>query len=98
MTKLGERLIRSAREASAIARGEQKPARIFVPPSEVNVAAIRKATGLSQDLFAKRYGFSAAAVKDWEQGRRKPEAAARTLLIVIDKDREAVDRALNQVA
>jgi putative transcriptional regulator len=64
----------------------------------VNVAAIRKATGLSQDLFAKRYGFSAAAIKDWEQGRRKPEAAARTLLIVIDKDREAVDRALHQVA
>lgn len=71
---------------------------MFVPPSNVDVAAIRRATGLSQDLFAKRYGFSVAAVRDWEQGRRLPEAAARTLLIVIDKDREAVDRALDAVA
>lgn len=98
MSRLGERLIRSAKEARAIARGEKEPARIFVPPQDLDVAAIRMKTGLSQDMFAKRYGFSAAAVRDWEQGRRRPEAAARTLLIVIERDREAVDRALAAVA
>lgn len=98
MTKLGERLIRSAKEARAIARGEAEPAREFIPPAKLDVASIRKKTGLSQDLFAKRYGFSAAAVRDWEQGRRQPEAAARTLLIVIKRDRAAVDRALAAIA
>ncbi|BAT59135.1 putative transcriptional regulator [Variibacter gotjawalensis] len=94
MSKLGERLIRSAKEARAIARGKVKPPREFVPPSSIDVAAIRKRSGLSQDMFAKRYGFSAAAVRDWEQQRRTPEAAARTLLIVIEKEPAAVDRAL----
>ena len=66
---------------------------MFVPP-EVDVAATRKRTGLSQDRFAKRFGFSAAAVRVWEQRRRWPDAAARTLLIVIDREPQAVERAL----
>lgn len=93
MSKLGERLLRSAQEARAIARGEAEPARVFTPPP-VDVAAIRKRTGLSQDRFAQRYGLSAAAVRDWEQSRRTPDPAARTLLLVIDKEPEAVARAL----
>ena len=69
MTKLGERLIRSVQQAREIARGEAEPARVFTPPV-VDVAAVRKKTGLSQVRFAKRYGFSPAAVRDWEQRRR----------------------------
>ncbi|GBR61476.1 XRE family transcriptional regulator [Acetobacter senegalensis DSM 18889] len=41
-----------------------------------------------------RYGFSAAAVRDWEQKRRTPEKAARTLLMLIDKEPQAVERVL----
>lgn len=93
MTTFGQDLIASAKEASAIARGEAEPGRVFSPP-EVDVAAIRKRSGLSQDRFAKRFGFSAGAVRDWEQGRRRPDPAARTLLLVIDREPEAVDRAL----
>ena len=92
MTKLGERLLQGAREARAIARGEAEAPRRYTPP-EVDVAAVRKRTGLSQDLFAKRYGFSTAAVRDWEQHRRTPDPAARSLLIVIDREPDAVDRA-----
>ena len=62
------------------------------------VAAIRRRTGLSQERFARRFGFSPAAVRDWEQKRRRPEAAARTLLIVIDREMEAVERALSNRA
>lgn len=97
MTKLGERLLESAKEARAIARGEAEPARIYTPP-EIDVAAIRRRTGLSQERFARRFGFSPAAVRDWEQKRRRPEAAARTLLIVIDREMEAVERALSNRA
>lgn len=93
MSKLGERLLRSAKEARAIARGEAEPARMFTPPS-IDVAAIRKKTGLSQDRFAQRYGLSVAAIRDWEQHRRMPDPAARTLLMVIDREPEAVARAL----
>ena len=93
MTTFGQELIASAREALAIAEGEAEPSRVFAPP-DVDVAAIRKRTGLSQDRFAKRFGFSAAAVRDWEQHRRRPDAAARTLLIVIDREPQAVERAL----
>lgn len=93
MSKLGERLLKSAEEARAIARGETEPARVHVPPT-IDVAAIRKKTGLSQARFAQQFGLSAAAIRDWEQKRRSPDPAARTLLIVIDREPEAVKRAL----
>jgi putative transcriptional regulator len=96
MSTFGQELIESAREGLAIASGEAEPAQAFTPP-EVDVAAIRKRSGLSQERFAKRFGFSAAAIRDWEQRRRRPDAAARTLLIVIDREPQAVERAL-QVA
>jgi hypothetical protein len=45
MTKLGERLIKSARQARVIARGEAPAVRVFTPP-DVDVAAVRKKTRL----------------------------------------------------
>lgn len=93
MSKFGQDLIQSAQEALVIAKREAEPSRIFLPP-KVDVAAIRKRTGLSQDKFARRYGFSPSAVRDWEQRRRNPEPAARTLLLVIDREPLAVERAL----
>jgi putative transcriptional regulator len=93
MSRFGQELIQSAREAQAIARGEMEPASIFVP-GDVDVRAIRKRLGLSQAGFAQRFGLSTAAVRDWEQHRRRPDSAARVLLMVIDKEPEAVSRAL----
>ena len=93
MTTFGQRLIQSAREARAIARGEMEPARIFAPP-DIDVAAIRKRLGLSQAKFAERFGLSPATIRDWEQGRRRPDRTARILLTVIERDPEAVVRAL----
>lgn len=93
MTKLGERLLKSAKEARAIARGEAEPARSFTLPA-IDVAAIRARTGLSQARFAQRFGLSPSAIRDWEQQRRTPDPAARTLLMVIDKEPDAVVRAL----
>lgn len=93
MNEFEKELIQSAHEALAIARGEMEPARSYVPP-EINVAAIRKRLGLSQAKFASRFGLSPATVRDWEQHRRRPDRTARTLLMVIDKSPEAVERAL----
>jgi putative transcriptional regulator len=92
---LGKRLIASAKEMVAHARGELKleEYEVRIPP-QVDVISIRKRLGLSQAEFAGRFGFSPRSVQDWEQGRRKPESAARAYLLVIARDPKAVDRAL----
>ena len=63
-------------------------------PVRVNVKNIRTRLGLSQESFAEAYGFALSAVRDWEQGRRQPERSARILLKVVEKEPEAVTRAL----
>ncbi|MBI5130363.1 MAG: helix-turn-helix domain-containing protein [Rhodopseudomonas palustris] len=67
--------------------------RIHVP-AKVDVKKIRTGLGLSQESFAQTYGFALSAVRDWEQGRRQPERSARILLRVVEKEPEAVTRAL----
>jgi putative transcriptional regulator len=62
----------------------------------VDVAAIRRKTGLSQPEFARRYGLSVGTLRDWEQGRKAPERAAQLLLRVIEREPAAVERALRE--
>jgi putative transcriptional regulator len=95
MSKLGKKLIASAREGIAIARGEADPAsyRLHVP-AKVNVRAMRRKLGMTQESFAIRYGLTLARVRDWEQGRSAPDGAVRAYLKVIEKEPEAVARAL----
>jgi putative transcriptional regulator len=59
---------------------------INVPP----VSAIREKTGLSQKRFAQLLGVSVRTLQDWEQGRRAPSGAARTLLRIAAKNPRAV--------
>ena len=82
-------------DAVAIARGEADPTtyRVHVPV-EIDVKAIRKQLGMSQAQFAASFGFGLDAVQNWEQGRRRPEGAARAFLKVIEREPEAVRRAL----
>jgi len=94
MANLAEELLASAHEAAEIIAGRMAPGRVWAPPAAVDVAEIRHRTGLSQAAFAARYGFSAGAVRDWEQHRRQPEKAARTLLLLIDREPRAVQRVL----
>ena len=63
-------------------------------PQKIDVRRIRTRLGLSQEAFAQTYGFALSAVRDWEQGRRKPERSARILLKIVEKEPEAVTRAL----
>jgi len=55
---------------------------VNVPP----VSAIREKTGLSQSRFATLLGVSVRTLQDWEQGRRAPSGAARTLLLIAHKN------------
>jgi len=67
--------------------------RVHVPDT-IDVKKIRNRLGLSQEAFATTYGFALSAVRDWEQGRRRPERSARILLKIVQADPEAVTRAL----
>jgi putative transcriptional regulator len=84
MSKLGKKLIAAANEGIAIARGEADPAsyRLHVP-DEIDVRAIRRRLGLTQEQFALSYGFTLPRVRDWEQGRSAPDGAVRAYLMVI---------------
>lgn len=60
-----------------------KHGRITSVPS---VASVREKTGLSQSKFAELLGVSVRTLQEWEQGRRAPSGAARTLLIIAAKN------------
>lgn len=94
MSRIGKRLIESAKQARAFARGEARKGFAVHVPDEVDVAAIRKRLGYSQSQFSRRFGFSIDALQDWEQHRRTPDRTARILLKVIDREPGAVSRAL----
>ena len=53
--------------------------------TEPDVASIRSSTGLSQPAFARSIGVPLGTLKNWEQGRRRPEGPARVLLALIEK-------------
>ena len=79
----------SVKQGGKILNGELKSSREF-DFSSPNVKAIRIKYGLSQIKFAKMLGISPATLRNWEQGRRKPEGAARILLFVAEKHPEAI--------
>lgn len=83
---IGMEILKGIRE---IKRGEH--GRVTNIPS---VAAIREGTGLSQSQFARLLGVSVRTMQEWEQGRRAPSGAARTLLMIAAKN----PRALRDVA
>ena len=93
MSKSGASILRGARQALAYAKGARAGFVAHVP-KEVDVKAIRKRLALSQSEFAARFGFAVDAVQNWEQGRRRPDGAARAFLRVIEREPAAVARAL----
>lgn len=87
--KMFNELMESIQQGKAIMRGEMEPGRKFVI-EEIDVKAIRKQFNLSQNKFSQLLGISIGTLRNWEQGRRKPEGPARTLLRVAAKHPEAV--------
>jgi putative transcriptional regulator len=84
-----DELVTSIEQGGAIARGKKAPSRTF-RIQRPNVSAIRRHLGLTQQKFAELLGISPATLRNWEQGRRKPEGAARVLLCVAAKYPRAV--------
>ncbi|MCC7116942.1 MAG: helix-turn-helix domain-containing protein [Anaerolineales bacterium] len=82
--ELFDELIASIREGGKILRGKAKPSRTFKVAAP-DVKKIRSNYKLSQNEFAALMGISVKTLRNWEQGRRAPEGAARVLLQVAAK-------------
>lgn len=77
-----DRLCESVVEAKEIVAGEKKPSRKF-DFEDPNPKEIRGKLALTQEQFANLMNISVHTLRNWEQGRRKPEGPARVLLNVV---------------
>jgi len=96
-SSVGQEIITSLKEAITWAGGEKIPVRVTtVQVPAIDVRRVRRRLGLSQSEFAAKFGFQAATLKNWEQGRTRPDGPARVLLAVIARHPEAVEDALRK--
>jgi len=98
MSKTGKRVLKSAKEALAYARGEADAGFVVHVPGGIDVKAVRERTGLSQPKFAERIGVPVGTLRNWEQKRREPEGPARVLLALLDKRPNIVEELLSDAA
>ena len=93
-SKSGLELEAALREAIAHTRGEiALHTRVVDPMTPARVREIRKKVAKSPKEFERRFGVPARTLEGWEQNK-KVDVAGRVLLMVIEKDPEAVERAL----
>ena len=83
-------------EAVAIARGEAKPFKLHTP-LDIDVRAIRKALGMSQEDFGLEFGFTLDQVRNWEQARTRPTHGERTYLLLIAYKAKEIIRLRDEV-
>lgn len=94
---VGSRIIEGLEQAIAWTRGDEACARAtLVQVPEINVREVRKRMGLSQAQFAAKFGIPPATLRNWEQGRARPDAPTRVLLAVIAKHPAAVEDVLQK--
>lgn len=91
--KAFDKIADGLREALAVARGQAKPARLYVPP-EIEVGKIREKQKLSQEDFARIFGFTIDQIRAWEQGRSRPLGGVRVYLMLIENNPKAVMKML----
>lgn len=94
MSKAAERIMQGLREAADHAKGRKVPGLRLHVPEKINVSAIRRKTGLSQQAFSARIGVSAGTLRNWEQGRRAPDGPARVLLAMLARNPRLVEETL----
>ena len=96
---VGASILEGLRQAVAWTKGENDEVRVTIPRApEVDVRAVRRGMGLSQAEFATRFGLPPATLRNWEQGRSRPDAPTRVLLAVIAKHPEAVEDVLGRAS
>lgn len=92
-----KKLAKSLEEISLYNEGKIQLKVTAVAPPQVDVKVIRSRTGLTQKDFADHFGFSTAAIRNWEQGLREPEGPARTLLSLIDRNPKLIEQEIQNL-
>ena len=85
---LGAELLKSVQQMKA--GRAAKVHKVAVSP----VISARMKSGLSQSAFAKLMGVSVRTLQDWEQGRREPSGAAKTLIAIAERSPEVLKEVL----
>ncbi|MEO6976323.1 MAG: helix-turn-helix domain-containing protein [Gallionella sp.] len=85
---LGAELLQSVQQMKA--GRAAKVHKVAVSP----VISARMKSGLSQSAFAKLMGVSVRTLQDWEQGRREPSGAAKTLIAIAERSPEVLKEVL----
>lgn len=88
-----DELLASVQEMDEVVKEKRTVSRSFNFP-EPQVKALRERLGVSQGKFAVILGVSKRTVENWEQGRRHPTGAARSLLRIVEADPEHALKAL----
>lgn len=98
VTKLSDKEIgkaaRADKDARLITKKQLATFKRINSLKAVDVKQIRKKLCMSQTIFAAYFGISTRTLQEWEQGRRHPEGPACALLMVINYEPRAVERAL----
>ena len=80
---------------AAIEHAKGKTAHVIEhTPETIDVKAIRKKTGMSQQKFSAAFGISIGTLRHWEQGLRSPRGPAKVLLKVVQHNPLAVIEAI----
>jgi putative transcriptional regulator len=87
-------LIESVKQAGDIRKGKRKPSRYSII-EEPDVVAIRKKYDMTQQEFSSLLGISVGTLRNWEQGRRKPQGPAKVLLKIAEKRPKAILESLS---
>ncbi len=95
MGKFADELIESMKQAVAHAAGQQVPGMRITTIEIPDVRAIRKGLRMSQHRFAAAYRIPLATLKNWEHGRRHPDAPAAAYLRAIQRRPKEIMEALS---
>ncbi len=87
-------LLESVKQAGDIRKGKRKPSRYTVI-EDPDVAAIREKYDMTQQEFSSLLGISVGTLRNWEQGRRKPQGPAKVLLKIAEKRPKAILESLS---
>lgn len=96
---VGKRIIEGLEQAVAWRVANNNRARVtLVHVSDIDVRELLQKMGLSQAQFATKFGLSPATLRNWEQGRARPDAPTRVLLADIAKHPEALRKLLSEAS
>ena len=94
MSQFAKDILEGLNNAIAYACGKPTPRTIVHVIMITNVKAIRRSLRMSQEAFARAYRIPVTTLKDWERGRRQPDATVSAYLRVIERYPKEVERAL----